>query len=63
MLYEVGCGRDTLSGSLSVSSMEQAVYMFCLERRGGEMGGCGSVMYLVLRIGEYGVSGMSWVEV
>ena len=62
MVYEVGRGKESLSVSLSVSSMEQVVGMFCLRMRGGEMGDGGFVMYLVLRIGEYGVSGRSRVE-
>ena len=37
--------------------------MFCMGRRGGEMRGGGYVIYLVLRIEEYVVSGRSWVEV
>ena len=37
--------------------------MFCMGRRGGEMLDGGFVLYLVLRIEEYGVSGRSWVEV
>jgi hypothetical protein len=63
MVYAVGRGRKSMSGSLSVSSMEQAVGMFCLGRRGGETGDGGSVLYLNLRIGEYGRSRRSWVEV
>ena len=55
VVYEVGRGRESLSGSLSVSFTEQVLGMFCLGRRGGEMGDGGSVLYLVLRIGEYGV--------
>jgi hypothetical protein len=43
--------------------MEQVRGMFCLGRRGGEMGDGGSVLYLGLRIGEYGVSSRSWIEV
>jgi len=42
VVYEVGRGRESMSGSLSVSSMEQVVGMFCLGRRGGEMGDGGS---------------------
>ncbi len=63
MVYEVGRGRESLSGSLSMRFMEQVVGMFCLGRLGGEMGDCGSVLYLVLRIGEYDASDKSWVEV
>ena len=63
MVYGVGRGRESLSRSLSVSSMVQVVGMFCLGRRVGEMGDGGSVLYLVLRIGEYDVLGRSWVEV
>ena len=37
--------------------------MLCLGRRGGEMGDGGSVLYLVLRMGDCGVLGRSWVEV
>ena len=59
MVYEVGRGKESLFGSRSVSSMEQFVGMFCLGRRGGEMRDGGSVLYLVLRIGEYGVSNRS----
>ena len=55
MVYEVGRGRESLSRSLSVSSMEQVVGMFCLGRRGGDMGDGGFVLYLLLRIGESGV--------
>ena len=51
MAYEVVRGRESLSGSLSVSSIWQVVGMFCLGRRGGEMGVCGSVLCLVF---EYG---------
>ena len=61
--YEVGRGRKSLSGSLSVSSIWQVVGMFCLGRSGGERGVGGSVLYLVLRIGDCGVLGRSWVEV
>ena len=63
MVYGDGRGRESLSGSLSVSSMEQVVGMFCLGRRGGEMMDGGCIMYLVLRICECNVSGRSWVEV
>ncbi len=35
VVYEIGPRREFLSGSLSVSSMEQIVGMFCLGRRGG----------------------------
>ena len=63
MVYEVGRGRESPFGSLSVSSMEQVVGMFCLGRRGGEMGDGGSAVHLVLRIGEYSVSDKNWVEV
>jgi hypothetical protein len=62
-VYEVGRGRKSLSGSLSVSSMEQVVDIFCLGRRGGDMWDGGSVLYLVLRIWECGMLGRSWVEV
>ena len=57
--YEAGRGRESLSGSLSVSSMWQVMGMFCLGRRGGEMGDGGSVLYLVLRMGDCGVLGRS----
>ena len=63
MVYEVGRGRESLSGSLSVSSMWQIVGMSCLGRHGGEMGVGGSVLYIVLRMGDCGVWGKSWVEV
>ncbi len=43
--------------------MWQVVGMFCLERRGGEMGDGGFLLYLVLRMGDYGVSDRSCVEV
>ena len=43
--------------------MWQVVGMLCLGRRGGEMGDGGFVLYLVLRMGDRGVSGRSWVEV
>ena len=36
--------------------------MFCLGRRGGEMGNGGFVLYLVLRKGDCDVSGRAWVE-
>ena len=60
--YEVGRGMESLSGSLSVSSMWQVVGMFCLGKRGGEMGDGGSVLYLALPMGDHGVLGRSWVE-
>ena len=63
MVCGVGRGRESLSGSLSVSSMWQIVGMFCLGRRGGEMGDGGYVLYITLRMGDCGVSGRSWVEV
>jgi hypothetical protein len=62
VVYEVGRGRKSVSGSLSVSYMEQVVGLFCLGRRGGEMGDGGYVLYLALRIGEYGRSGRSWAQ-
>ncbi len=37
--------------------------MFCMERCGGEMGDGGFVLYLVLRMGDCGVSGRSRLEV
>ena len=37
--------------------------MFCLGRRGGEMGDGGSILCLVLRMGDSGVLGRRWVEV
>jgi hypothetical protein len=61
--YEVGRGRESLFGSLSVSSMWQVVGIFCLGRRYGEMGDGGSILYLVLRMGDCGVLHRSWVEV
>ena len=63
MVYKVCRGRESLSGSLSVSSLEQVVGMVFLGWRGGEMGVGGYVFYLVLRIGEHGVSCRIWVEV
>ena len=45
--YEVSGGRESLSGSLSVSYMVQTVGMFFRGRRGGEMGDGGSVLHLV----------------
>ena len=44
VVYEVGRGRDSLFGSLSVSPMEQVVGMFYMGMRGGEMGDGGSLM-------------------
>ena len=38
VVYGVDRGRESLSGSLSVSSMWQVVGMFCLGRRGREVG-------------------------
>jgi hypothetical protein len=55
MVYEIVRGWETMFGSLSMSSMEQVVGMFCLGRRGGDMGDGGYVLYLVLHIGECGV--------
>ena len=55
MVYEVGRGRKSLSGSLTVSSIEQVLGMFCLGRRGGDMGGGGCLLYLVLRIWDCGM--------
>jgi hypothetical protein len=63
VVYEAGRGRESLFGSLSVRYVEQVVGMFCLGMRGGEMGDGGSILYLALRIDEYGRSGRSWVEV
>ena len=58
-VYEADPGKDSLSGSLSVSSMEQVLGSVCLRRRGWEMGDDGSVLCQILRIRELGVSGMS----
>ena len=63
MVYEVGRGRESLFGSLSVSYMEQIMGMVCLGRRGGKKRDGEFVLYIVWRIGESGVSGKSWVEV
>ena len=63
VVYGAGRGMESLSGSILVSSMWQVVGMFCLGRRGGEMGDGGCVLYLVLRRGDCDVSGRSWVEV
>ena len=46
-------GKESLSGSLSMSSMEHVVSMFCRGRRGGEIGEGGSGLgFSFLRIGE-----------
>ena len=46
-------GKESLSGSLSMSSMEHVVGMFCLDRRGCETGEGGSGLgFFFLRIGE-----------
>ena len=54
VVYEDGCGKDSMSGSFSVSYMEQVVGMICPGRRGGEMRDGGYTLCLILRIGEYG---------
>ncbi len=52
MVCEVGLGKEFLSRSLSISSMEQVVSVFCLWRRGRELGGGGFVLCLYLGLGE-----------
>ena len=52
LVYEVDPEKKSMFGSLSVSCMEQVVGMFCMERRGGEMGDGGTVLCLFVRIGE-----------
>ena len=59
MAYEIGRRRKSLFGSLSVNSTKQVWGMFCLGRRGGEMGDGGYVLYIILRIWDCGVSGES----
>ena len=53
VVYEVGRGRESMAGSLSVSSMEQVVGMLCLGSRVGEMGDGGSILSMVLHLEEY----------
>ncbi len=53
-MFADGPGRESLSGSLLVSSMEQVVGMFCMGRRGGQLNGV-SILCRFLRIGELGV--------
>ena len=52
MVYVAGHGRESLSGSLSVSFMEQVVGMVCLGRLGRNMGDGWYVLYLVCVYGS-----------
>jgi hypothetical protein len=47
-LYDVKLGNESFSRSLLVSSMEQVVGMYCLGRRGGEIGDGGIVLNFFL---------------
>ncbi len=38
LMYDADYGKKSLSGSLSMSSIEHVEGIFCLERRGEEMG-------------------------
>jgi hypothetical protein len=50
VVHNVRLGKEFLSGSLPVSSMEQLVCVHCMGRRGGEMGDSGYIFDLFLRI-------------
>ena len=53
VVYAIEFGKHSLSGSLSMSSMVHVEGMFCLGRRGGEVGDDGSDMgFLLMRIRE-----------
>jgi hypothetical protein len=64
MVHEVSFGKESLSGSLSMSSMEHKEGMVCLGKRSGEIGGGGSDLSLFLRDGELNVSqGNGYAEI
>jgi len=57
-VYAVGFGKESLPGSLSTSSMVHVKDMFCLGRRGGEIGDGGSDLdFLRIRVGGLKTSG------
>ncbi len=54
--YDFGFGRESMFGSLLVSSMEHVKGMLRLGRRGGELGDQGSDLgFLFVRVGELNV--------
>ena len=57
-MHTDGFGKESLSGSLSTSSKYHVEGMFCLGRRGGEIGDGGSDLgVLLIRVGELKASG------
>ena len=53
VMYTVGFGKESLTGSLSTSSMVHVEGMICLGRRGGEIGdGAADRGFLLIRVGS-----------
>ena len=58
VMYAIGFGKETLFGSLSMSSMVHEEGMFCLGRQSGEIGdGRSDLCFLLIRVGELKSSG------